>query len=105
MVNFPCVLKLDGDDELIYVNSEHDLLPECTSLIFHDNDRLIDSDGLQYIIQINNNEDLSLLTESKVLTTDEVTKLIQADQFAKAEVCLTKIQFKSVADAIKSLSA
>ncbi|MCD1238669.1 DUF4144 family protein, partial [Vibrio navarrensis] len=25
MVNWPCILKLDGDDELVYLGSEADL--------------------------------------------------------------------------------
>ncbi|GIB20483.1 Hypothetical protein VCSRO90_3786 [Vibrio cholerae] len=29
MVNWPCILKLDGDDELVYLSSEADLNCEC----------------------------------------------------------------------------
>ncbi|HDZ9493052.1 TPA: hypothetical protein RU359_003602, partial [Vibrio cholerae] len=33
MVNWPCILKLDGDDELVYLRSEADLNCECVDLI------------------------------------------------------------------------
>ncbi len=33
MVNWPCILKLDGDDELVYLDFEADLNCECVDLI------------------------------------------------------------------------
>ncbi|HDY7878627.1 TPA: hypothetical protein RQK41_004582, partial [Vibrio vulnificus] len=33
MVNWPCILKLDGVDELVYLGSETDLNCECVDLI------------------------------------------------------------------------
>ena len=103
-MTYPCILKLDGDDELIYLDSERELSSQCASLIFHDSDRLIDSNGQQFILQLEGNDNFNFMSDGSALTTAEVTELVQADQFAKAEVCLTKIQFKSVADAIKSLA-
>ncbi|HAS8335891.1 TPA: hypothetical protein I7699_22765, partial [Vibrio vulnificus] len=45
MISWPCILKLDGDDELVYLASESDLNRECSNLILCQNDRVIDSVG------------------------------------------------------------
>lgn len=42
-VCWPCLLKLDGDDELIYTHSQSDLDSECEALIFGQDDYVIDS--------------------------------------------------------------
>lgn len=45
MVTWPCLLKLDGDDELIYLRSQADLDSECEALILGPDDHVIDSNG------------------------------------------------------------
>jgi hypothetical protein len=103
MISWPCVLKLDGDDELIYLESVGDFNAECNELLFSDDDYVIDSVGHCYLISAILG-DFSLTQEKRVLLTDDVTNLIRAHEFNKASVCLTKIHFLSVAEAIKSLS-
>jgi hypothetical protein len=102
MVTWPCVLKLDGDDELIYLDSEVDFISECRELILTDGDHVIDSTGLSYLIEIRADK-LVLIKTGRVLVVDELTDLIRANEFKKAELCLTKIHFLTVSDAIKSL--
>ncbi|WP_318438176.1 DUF4144 domain-containing protein [Photobacterium leiognathi] len=102
MVNWPCILKLDGDDELIYLDSEQQLLSECEDLIFSQDDYVIDSQGFSYSISINN-ASAKLINNNTQLAVEEVTALIQAHEFSFAEVCLIKIQFVSVSDAIHAL--
>jgi hypothetical protein len=103
MVSWPCMLKLEGDDELIYLKSYRDFNSECNELIFNDGDCLIDSKGRCYLIG-DISENLGLIAEDRILSTDDATNLIRAHEFNKASVCLTKIQFLTVAEAIKSLS-
>lgn len=99
---WPCILKLDGDDELIYLGSERDLILECQDLILTDEDYVIDSTGLSYLIELRK-EKLALVKTEQIFTVEEVTHLIRANEFKKAELCLTKIHFLTVSDAIKSL--
>jgi hypothetical protein len=99
MIDWPCVLKLNGDDELIYLGSEQELISECRELIFNDDDHVIDSAGVSYLIS----EKFELIKTECAVTLDEVTYLIRANEFKKAELCLTKINFLTIADAIKSL--
>ncbi|PKI17990.1 DUF4144 family protein [Colwellia sp. 12G3] len=103
MILWPCILKLDGDDELIYLNSEPDFTSECIELIFTENDYVIDSLGCTYLIESPSTR-LELINTNKVLLTPEVSDLIRRHEFKKASLCLTKIHFLTVSAAIKSLS-
>ncbi|MDX2369634.1 MAG: DUF4144 family protein [Colwellia sp.] len=102
MIIWPCILKLDGDNELIYLGCERDFISECRELILTDDDHVIDSTGLSYLIECRA-EKLALVETERIFVVDEVTHLIRANEFKKAELCLTKIHFSTVLDAIKSL--
>ncbi|ELV4995245.1 hypothetical protein SHB67_004680, partial [Vibrio vulnificus] len=97
MISWPCILKLDGDDELVYLASENDLNRECSNLILCQNDRVIDSVGNTFSIIINDAE-VNLANEQVQVTAEQASKLIQSHEFCRSEVCLTKIQFESVFD-------
>ncbi|KXF81927.1 DUF4144 family protein [Enterovibrio coralii] len=104
MIQWPCIFKLEGDDELMYLASQSQLEAEFEALIWSDDDYLIDSQGRRFSVQRAKGGELAFEATSCVFTSDEVTLLIQAHEFSKAEVCLTKIHFLSVSDAIHSLS-
>ncbi|EGR1425919.1 hypothetical protein D8X77_22075 [Vibrio vulnificus] len=102
MVNWPCILKLDGDDELGYLGSEADLNCECVDLIVSPSDRVIDSEGFVYSI-VSDGSVVNLIGSSIQISAEEASRLIQRHEFCLAEVCLTKIQFETVADAFNYL--
>ncbi|MBA6265465.1 DUF4144 family protein [Colwellia sp. Bg11-12] len=102
MIFWPCILKLEGDDELIYLSSEQFFNEECTELILSDDDYVIDSTGYCYLIEMITDKPVLAKTE-RVVVVEEVTHLIRAHEFNKAELCLTKIHFLTVSDAINSL--
>jgi hypothetical protein len=97
------MLKLDGDDELIYLDSLQSFNSECSDLIFSDDDYIIDSLGHCYLIEVILGK-LELTKEDKTLSTHQATDLIRAHEFNKASVCLTKIHFFTVSEAIGSLA-
>lgn len=99
IISWPCILKLDGDDELIYLGSEKELKIECSELIFSDDDYVIDSAGFSYFIS----KAVDLIKADKVFEVNELIDLVRANEFKKAELCLTKIHFVTVSDAINSL--
>ena len=103
MIQWPCVLKLDGDAELIFVATEKELEDELDALIWDDSDYLIDSKGQRYLITQLSGKTLFERVDGQ-LSLQVVTELIQEHEFSKAEVCLTKIQFLSVKEAILSLA-
>ncbi|HAS5649766.1 TPA: hypothetical protein I7E51_003523, partial [Vibrio cholerae] len=104
MVNWPCILKLDGDDELVYLGSEADLNCECVDLIVSPSDRVIDSEGFVYSI-VSNDSAVSLIGNSTQISAEEASRLIQRHEFCLAEVCLAKIQFETVAEAFNCLKS
>jgi len=103
MINWPSLVKLDGDDELIYVASENDFQTECSDIIVGEDDYLIDSEGDSYALQSSLNQ-LSLAKQAHQYSVESVTKLIRNHEFQKAEVCLMKIHFLTIEEAIQSLA-
>ncbi len=103
MISWPSLVKLDGDDELIYVASEQDFQAECSDMILGEDDYLIDSEGDSYALQSSSNQ-LSLAKRPEQYSVENVTKLIRNHEFQKAEVCLMKIHFLTIEEAIQSLA-
>ncbi|WP_261835531.1 DUF4144 domain-containing protein [Vibrio ishigakensis] len=103
MILWPCIFKLEGDSELIYLDSERHLKTELDDLIWYKTDWLIDSNGHCFTILAKGGEYI-FEAEEKRFSLAAVTQLIQEHEFAKAEMCLTKIQFSSIQQAIESLS-
>ena len=103
MISWPSLVKLDGDDELIYVSSEQDFQTECSDMILGEHDYLIDSEGSCYSLQLSSNR-LSLTKQPEQYSIESVTKLIRNHEFQKAEVCLMKIHFLTIEEAIQSLA-
>ncbi|PML05537.1 hypothetical protein BCT86_12165 [Vibrio breoganii] len=102
MIQWPCILKLDGDSELLFIDSKLALEQELEGLIWGSSDCLIDSKGQSYAIKQRGDTYLFKPNEAP-LSLQTVTQLIQEHEFSKAEMCLTKIQFLSVEEAIQSL--
>ena len=86
------------------MSSQSALSNESDSLIWHKEDCLIDGTGQKYLFKEDDTEARNFIKVGTLLSTYEITKLIQAHEFSKAQVCLTKIQFKSVIEAIESLN-
>lgn len=103
MITWPCIFKLVGDDELLFIESKQALEAECHDFIWGLDDRLIDSKGLSFIVAPNSDGSIELEAQKKCYDAEEVSVLIQAHEFAKATVCVTKIHFPTVAQAIAAL--
>lgn len=103
IIDYPCVLSLFGDDELIFLVNQQALQAELTNMICSEADRIIDSQGRIFSIEQCNNH-IELVNTGTVATAEEVSVLLQRHEFAKSEVCLTKIQFTRVDEAINALA-
>ncbi|BDR15482.1 DUF4144 domain-containing protein [Vibrio sp. STUT-A11] len=104
-VMWPCLLKLDGDDELIYLHSHSDFQTECQALIWGQEDYVIDSQGRTFGLQYGSSKQIVLFPEDKTLSVEEVTTLIQSHEFSQAQRCIIKIQFSSVQQAVCALAS
>lgn len=102
MIYWPCILKLEGEDELTYLASALEFISECQDLILSDEDYVIDSKGVCYLIECVSQQQVLVKTERTVVLA-QVLDFIRAHEFSKAELCLTKIYFLTIADAINSL--
>ena len=103
MISWPCILKLDGDNELMFLKNEQVFISECQDLILDENDYIVDSKGACYIIDSSTNKPALVDTNTK-LNVQEVTGLIQEHEFNKAEMCIIKIHFPTIAEAVNSLA-
>ncbi|GLR06950.1 hypothetical protein GCM10007906_45380 [Vibrio hyugaensis] len=103
MITWPCLLKLDGDDELVYLDSPEQLNAECQALIWGQDDMVIDTQGHCYALQAGANSTVELSLLPQTLNVQQVTELIQKHEFSKAQRCIIKIQFLSVQQAIAAL--
>ncbi|ELB2818108.1 DUF4144 domain-containing protein [Vibrio alginolyticus] len=103
-VCWPCLLKLDGDDELIYTHSQSDLDSECEALIFGQDDYVIDSNGNTFELKNNGLNTTLLHLKERTLSVEEVTSLIQSHEFSLAQRCIIKIHFTSVRQAVEALA-
>ena len=110
MICWPCLLKLEGEHELIYLADESQLIAECEELIVSDDDYVVDSKGLTYLLEFNNKpinnsnkNSVQLVDAERQLSKQEVTQLIREHEFSKANVCLTKIEFLTISCAVQSL--
>ncbi len=72
-------------------------------MILGEEDYLIDSVGDSYSLQSNSNQ-LGLAKRAEQYSVESVTKLIRNHEFQKAEVCLMKIHFLTIEEAIQSLA-
>ncbi|ANQ23444.1 hypothetical protein BA893_17450 [Vibrio natriegens] len=103
-VMWPCLLKLEGDDELIYLQSHSELQTECQALIWGQEDYVIDSKGQTFGLQHDNANHITLNPNNKTLSVEEVTTLIQSHEFSQAQRCIIKIHFSSVQQAVSALA-
>ncbi len=104
MINWPALLKLEGDDELYYFGSEQECVNEIEQLILSNEDHLIDSQGRVFTVKPDSENQFGFVATGKTYTLDDITQLIQNHEFNAAQVCITKIVFTSIEQAIAALS-
>lgn len=103
MVNWPALLKLQGDDELIYLRSHAHFEQECHDMILSEGDHLVDCLGHCFVCRRQDGR-LVLQASGHCYSVSEVCQLIQAHEFAAAQVCVTKIYFATIEQAVKAMA-
>lgn len=103
MITWPAFIKLEGDHELFYIASLEQLQSESHDLIVGEQDCIIDAKGHAYSLLPYTTTEL-LERQQGVYSLEDVTQLIRAHEFHKVQVCLTKIHFVTIEEAIESLA-
>lgn len=103
MINWPVVIKFDGDDELIYVGSEEEWQHDAASLCYNHqgDDCLVDSSG--HIFRLGHLHDDSINTEDtgRQITLQDFIRLVRIHASSAHHCCIEKISFRTIADGIE----
>lgn len=95
-ITWPAVIHLHGDDELLTIANQDELI-SFLDWRYTEQDRLIDADGHCFSLAPN------FAPTSQCISVDEASELVQKHTFNEGQVCVTKIFFKTIADAWRAL--
>lgn len=100
---WPAIIKLNGDDELIYIATADQLYDDQTlqHMQFHAEDQLIDSTGNVY--RIIKHHKLELKPTSEQLSLDQIELLLQRHLSNHGTCCVAKFHSNSIDEAISSV--
>mgnify|MGYP001815243802 CR=1 FL=1 len=103
MITWPAVLNYDGDDELIYIESEQAWLRDAASLLYHHsgNDQLIDSSGHVYRLDAVSGSTVIAAYTKVQMTVAAFIKLVRIHASNSHRCCIDKINFRTIADGIQ----
>lgn len=105
MINWPAVIKFEGEDEMTYVSSqsEWDTDPDLHYFSYQPEDMLVDSSGKLFGLAERRVNFVHPKSLDKSLTLLELTKLVRKHASSKGECCVLKISFNSISDAISAI--
>jgi len=103
LVNFPAVIKLHADDELMLIadksNFEDD--QHLKDMYFQPQDILIDSLG--HVFKLHKTHELTLLKTANVMPLNDVIKLVQLHLSNHGTCCISKFSADSIPEALNCL--
>lgn len=104
-VHWPAIIKFDGDDELIYVADAGQLIDdsELQQTYFREQDKIIDSSGSTYRINVANT--LNLTPTNEYMTLEEIKELLQLHLSNHGTCCVAKFHANSIREALMSVFA
>ncbi len=99
-ITWPAILKLDGEDELIYIADAEQFIEDRTIRQTHfiEQDILIDSNGNAYHINSHNSLTLTALPEQFRL--EQIETLLQRHLSNHGTCCVAKFHANSIIEAI-----
>ena len=107
MINWPAVIKFDGDDELTYIGSADEWLRDAPSLLYHHkgDDYLIDSNG--HIFSLDHVHDGAINAEDagNKITLQDFVRLVRIHASNSHRCCIEKISFRNIAEGISLVSS
>lgn len=92
MINWPAVIKSDGDDELTYVGSEEEWLRDAESHLYNHNgdDRLMDSSGDIFSLDHVHNDSFKPESTGNQIALQDFIKLVRIHASSSHRCCIEK---------------
>ncbi len=99
-VQWPAIIKLHADDELMYVADAERFFSDhaLQQIQLMEQDRLIDSSGAVY--HINKASTLTLIPAGISLSLDQIDVLLRRHLSNRGACCVSKLHSNSISDAI-----
>jgi hypothetical protein len=107
MINWPAVIHYDGDDELVYVDSEQEWSRDAESHLYNhkEGDRLIDSSGHIYKLgNVHDNIGNPQSTGNHIALEDFI-RLVRIHASNTHRCCIEKINFRNIAEGIRLIAS
>ena len=102
MINWPAVIKFNGDDELIYVGSYDEWVRDAESHLYNHkgDDYLIDSSGHLFSLDHVHDDILSPESTGKQIELQDFIKLVRIHASNSHRCCIEKINFRNIVEGI-----
>jgi len=107
MINWPAVIKYDGDDELTYVGSDVEWMRDAESHLYHHNgdDRLIDSSGDIFSLDHVHDEIIKPESTGNQIALEDFIELVRIHASSSHRCCIEKINFRNIAEGISLIAS
>lgn len=102
-VNWPAIVKIDGDAELIFIRDRNQWEQDGSHhhFVYRDNDRLIDATGKLYSLTAGENGGAVPEPVNRTMTPEEIAGLVRAHAAQANTCCIEKITAPSIKDMIQ----
>jgi hypothetical protein len=107
VVNWPGVIKISGDAELVYVADQAawEQNPELYSADYSEADYLVDSAGDVYCLTIKTDKRVKPECSGKARTLVEVLGLVKAHAAQSGSCCVSKLYAPSIREAMEIVAS
>ena len=107
MINWPAVVKIDGDDELTYIGSGDEWLRDAESHLYHHkgDDYLIDSCGHVFNLDQLHDNAINAEATGNQMTLQDFVRLVRVHASSSHRCCIEKINFRNIAEGIRLIAS
>jgi hypothetical protein len=107
MINWPAVIHYDGDDELVYIDSEEEWLRDAESHLYkhNDADRLIDSSGNVFSFGHAQHDVRSPSATGSRIALEDFIRLVRIHASSSHKCCIEKINFRNMTEGVSLVAS
>jgi hypothetical protein len=107
MIEWPAIIKHEGDDELICISSADEWTRDSGSYLYNHsgNNLLIDSKGNIFNLANDANGGISADKTGRIISLEDFIRLVRIHASTINRCCIEKISFRSIADGVKLIAS